>query len=376
MWRSSALKLGRILTLGVMLALLLLAAACGEAPKATLPSPEADLSAAGSVANGEGAVPQEALPVRHGVESPFKFERISREEGLSQGTVSCILQDSLGFMWFCTADGLNRYDGYGFSVYRHDPEDPGSLGPGEIWSVYEDQEGMLWIWKYLGTLDRYDRNTDSFARYDLFDAQDPEAAASDLIWTLYEDPGGTLWVGTYRSGLQWYDREKDRFVQYRHDPNDPSSLSNDRVYTIYEDGDGVLWVGTLEGLNRLDRETGRFTRYRHDPNDPASLGSDIVQHVFEDRAGRFWVATLGVGLEQFDRQMGRVVARYQHDPDDPTTIDETSRISEIYEDRTGALWLVHFDRRLDKLDPETRKRAPSLATATLLILPAGCATVV
>ncbi len=347
-----------MLSLGVLLALLLLAAACGETPRATSPNPEADLSAAGSVASagadpGGGAALQEPLPAQHGVESPFKFERISREEGLSQGTVSCIEQDSLGFMWFCTADGLNRYDGYDFTVYRHDPDDPGSLGPGEIWSVHEDQEGMLWVWKFLGTLDRYDRNTDRFVRYDLFDAEDPEAAASDFIWALYEDPGGTLWAGTYRSGLQRYDREADRFVQYRHDPDDPKSLSNDRVYAIYDDGEGVLWVGTREGLNRLDRETGRFTQYRHDPDDPRSLGSDVVQHIFEDRAGRFWVSTLGVGLEQFDRQTGTVVARYQHDPDDPATIDETTRISEIYEDRTGALWLVHFDRRLDKLDPET-----------------------
>ncbi|NIV34927.1 MAG: hypothetical protein GWN58_37370, partial [Anaerolineae bacterium] len=89
----------------------------------------------------------------------MKFERITREDGLSQGTISCIMQDSLGFMWFCTGDGLNRYDGYDFTVYRHDPDDPESMGPGEIWAVYEDQEGMLWIWKYLGSLDRDDRST-------------------------------------------------------------------------------------------------------------------------------------------------------------------------------------------------------------------------
>jgi signal transduction histidine kinase/ligand-binding sensor domain-containing protein len=340
------------------LAILLLAAACGEGRGLASSTVEGSLpGAAGtdtSATTVPGGVPDEqSLPIQASFEGNLKFERISREEGLSQGTILCIFQDNLGFMWFCTEDGLNRYDGYGFTVYRHDPDDPQSLGPGEILSVYEDQAGMLWIWKFQGSFDRYDRNTGRFTRYDLFDPPDPDSPSSDMIWDLYEDSAGTLWVGTYRSGLQYYDREEDRFVQYRHDPDDPTSLSNDRVYSMYEDGDGAFWVGTFEGLNRLDRETGRFTRYRHDPDDPKSLGSDIVQRAFEDQSGRFWVTTFNVGLEQFDRETGKVVARYQHDPDDPTTIDATNRISEVFEDRTGSFWLVHFDRRLDKFDPET-----------------------
>ena len=344
------------MVLGVLVVLLLLATACGDARESSPNERDAAPLAAGT---GEGGASESDTPVDAqssipgSFDSSLKFERITREDGLSQGTISCILQDSLGFMWFCTGDGLNRYDGYGFTIYRHDPDDPESLGPGEIWAAYEDREGMLWVWKYLGTLDRYDRDTDRFTRYDLFDPPDPDNPGSDLIWTFYEDAGGTVWAGTYRSGLQWYDRQEDRFVQYRHDPNDPHSLSDDRVYAIYEDGDGVLWVGTRAGLARLDRETGRFTHYRHHPDDPQSLGSDVVQQIFEDRAGRFWVVTFGVGLEQFDRQTGKVVARYEHDPNDPTTIDLTNRISEVFEDRTGSIWLVHFDRRLDRFDPET-----------------------
>jgi signal transduction histidine kinase/ligand-binding sensor domain-containing protein len=348
-----------VLSLGALVVILLLAIACGDARgpsspgQGTVPPVAASTDTDAAAESGKDTLTEDPPSTQRGFESSIKFQRITREDGLSQGTISCVVQDSLGFMWFCTADGLNRYDGYDFTVYRHDPDDPESMGPGEIWAVYEDQEGMLWIWKYMGSLDRYDRNTDRFTRYDLFDAPDPESATSDFLWALYEDSGGTMWAGTYRSGLQWYDRAEDRFVQYRHDPDDPHSLSNDRVYAIFEDGDGVLWVGTKEGLNRLDRETGRFTRYRHDPDDPQSLGSDIVQLIFEDATGRFWVVTLGVGLEQFDRQTGKVVARYQHDPDDPTTIDATNRITEVYEDRTGSIWLVHFDRRLDRFDPET-----------------------
>jgi signal transduction histidine kinase/ligand-binding sensor domain-containing protein len=211
---------------------------------------------------------------------------------------------------------------------------------------------MLWIWKYFGPLDRYDRKTGVFHHYDLLDLAEPGSATSDFIWTLYEDPEGTLWAGTYRSGLFRYNREMDQFMAYRHDPNDPGSLSSDRVYAIYEDSQGSLWVGTLEGLNRFDRETGTFAHYRHDPDDPQSLASDIVQHVFEDGAGRLWVASLNVGLEQLDPGTGRVLARHQHDPGDPQTIDQVNNIKVIYEDQFGLIWLVHFDGRLDRFDPE------------------------
>jgi signal transduction histidine kinase/ligand-binding sensor domain-containing protein len=358
-WQGVSIRPRWFLPLLALVNILLLATACGVSSGPSSPepgtSPADAFSTVASVARdpGEGAQAGNPLPSQHTFADNLKFQRISREQGLSQNTVQCIVQDSLGFMWFCTEDGLNRYNGYEFTVYRHDPDDPDSLGPGELVWLHEDHAGMLWIWKYRGSLDRYDRNMDHFVHYDLFDPADPQGATSDFVWTLYEDLEGTLWVGTYRSGLHRYDREADQFVPYRHNPDDPHSLSDDRVYAIYEDSDGALWVGTKGGLNRFDRDTGRFTHYRHDAEDPQSLGSDIVQLIHEDRAGRFWVTTYGIGLEQIDRQTGGVIARYQHDPGDPRSIDETNAIQEIYEDRLGFLWLIHFDGRLDKFDPET-----------------------
>jgi ligand-binding sensor domain-containing protein/signal transduction histidine kinase len=347
------------LSLIALLIIPLLATVCGESsgPGSLEPGigPSATISTGPEVASAPSQdIQLQAAPLKPPIpEGNLRFEHISRQDGLSHSSVLCVVQDSLGFMWLCTEDGLNRYDGYDFEVYRHDPDDPDSLGVGEIWSVYEDQESMLWIWKYRGPLDRYDRKTGRFIHYDLFEPADPQGASSDFIWTLYEDSKGTLWAGTYRSGLHRYDRQADRFVAYRHDPNDPHSLSDDRVYAIYEDGNGVLWVGTRGGLNRFDPETGIFTAFRHDDGDPETPGSDIVQLIYEDRAGRFWITTYGVGLEQFDRQTGRIVARYQHDPLDPRSIGKTNAIEEIFEDSSGLLWLIHFDRRLDRFNPAT-----------------------
>jgi ligand-binding sensor domain-containing protein/signal transduction histidine kinase len=280
----------------------------------------------------------------------IEFEHLSIEQGLSQSSVLCMLQDSRGFMWFGTADGLNRYDGYEFTVYKHDPDDPHTLSQGAVYSIYEDQVGMLWIRTASGGIDRYDRETGRFTRY-RHEPDDPGSLSDDFVWDIYEDAASTMWIGTYAGGLCQYDREADRFIHYRHDPADPHSLSHDKVYAMYEDRAGVFWVGTAGGLNRFERETGRFTHYRHNPQDPQSLGSDLVQLIYEDRAGRFWVTTFGSGLDQFDRETGRAI-RYQHDPDDPQSIDKVNRILEIHQDRLGFLWLRHFDGRLDRFDPK------------------------
>ncbi len=281
------------------------------------------------------------------------FEHLSIEQGLSQSTVRVILQDGFGFMWFGTDDGLNRYDGYQFRVYRHDPDDASSLSQGGILQLHEDSTGDLWLRMSSGALDRYDRDTDRFIHYRRAEGgigvQD-----EDFAWTIYEDRSGTLWVGTYLSGLYRYEREQDSFTQYHHDPGHPPSLSDDRVYAIYEDSAGDLWVGTAKGLDRLERRTDRFTHYQHKAADPASLAGERVQLIYEDSQGRLWLGIYSAGLDLFDRATGRVT-HYVHDPADPQSIDETTRILRLYEDASGYLWVLHYDGRLDRLDPETGK---------------------
>jgi len=96
----------------------------------------------------------------------LKFESISIEHGLSHSTVNCILQDRYGFMWFGTDDGLNKFDGYSFTVYKHNPDDPHSLSHNQVWSLFEDFFGVLWVGTYGGGLNRFDRNSGQFSRYD------------------------------------------------------------------------------------------------------------------------------------------------------------------------------------------------------------------
>jgi ligand-binding sensor domain-containing protein/signal transduction histidine kinase len=289
-----------------------------------------------------------------GATQPIKFERISLEEGLSQSSVYCILQDSRGFLWFGTEDGLNKYDGYTFTVYRNVPDDPTSLSKNIIQAMAEDQDGMLWIGTDGGGLNRFDRNTGQFLRYRA--SAGPSRLSSDYVRALHLDKEGMLWIATNGGGLNRFDRSTERFEHYQHNPADPDSLSSDVVLALYEDREGMLWVGTDGGgLNRFDRATGKFVRHTRDPGNPYSLSSNTVWAIYEDREGVLWVGTNGGGLNCFDRANERF-AHYRHDPGDPYSLSDNS-VSSIYQDEEGILWIGTYGGGLDLFEPENASEA-------------------
>jgi ligand-binding sensor domain-containing protein/serine phosphatase RsbU (regulator of sigma subunit) len=155
------------------------------------------------------------------------FEHLSVEDGLSQNTVTCLLQDRQGFVWVGTEYGLNRYDGYRFVVYK---------------SVLGDSTSLT----------------------------------DNRITALHEDLRGNIWVGTESGGLLRFSKSENRFYRYQHSPHDPASLSDDRVTAIAGAATGVVWVGTANGLNRLDLESGQFQHFLHDPIDPQTPGANHI----------------------------------------------------------------------------------------------------
>ncbi|MFZ1979363.1 MAG: two-component regulator propeller domain-containing protein [Bacteroidota bacterium] len=263
------------------------------------------------------------------------FERISTESGLSQSSVVCICQDRKGFLWFGTFEGLNRYDGYTFKVYRNDPDNPSSLSNNAIVSVLEDHLGVLWIGTE-GGLDRFDREKERFIHYKK-DPDNPNSLSSNFIQYLYEDRSGTLWIGTNGGGLDQFDRKTEKFIRYINDPKNTNSLSNNNALSILEDMHGRLWIGTDGGLNYFNRMKGEFIRYQKNPHDPHSLSHNSVWRIYEDRSGNLWLGTWGGGLNRFDDRRNNFV-RYQNNPDDPNSLSNNN-IRALYEDKNRNLWV-------------------------------------
>ncbi|MBE9562112.1 MAG: response regulator, partial [Proteobacteria bacterium] len=273
---------------------------------------------------------------------------MNRKDGLSQSTVYTILQDSQGFMWFGTQDGLNKYDGYKFTHYKHIPNDPKSLSGNFITFIYEDTANNLWIGINDGGIAKYNRQQDNFTHY-RHDPQNPNSLSSDGVLSIYEDTTGSLWITTYDAGLNHFDGKQ--FIHYRHDPNNPYSLSSDTLWRVQADATGLLWVGTdANGLNSLDYKANYVTRYQHDPNNPNSLSSDSITAIHLDHQGNLWIGTIDAGLNQFkDNQF----IRYINDPNNPNSLNNDT-IWAIYEDNANNLWIA-TDGGLDQYLPAQNK---------------------
>ena len=287
-----------------------------------------------------------------GQENRIRFEELSIDAGLSQTIVYSIAQDNEGFMWFATEDGLNRYDGYHFSVIRHDPEDPGSLGYNHLLALFVDSRGILWVGTFLQGLDRYDRNNNSFIHY-RSDLDDTTTISNDMIRSIHEDQNGDIWIGT-DAGLNRFDFSDGTFTRYLHDPDDPSSLGPGRVMTICHCEDEYIWAGTDGGgLCRLDPDTGKFIRFVHEPGDPAGISHNSIATLHPGRNGDLWIGTDGGGLSVLDKRSGRF-RNYPAFPEDPDRLSHSS-VFAIYEDRDGTIWLGTNGGGLCRLDPETGK---------------------
>lgn len=276
----------------------------------------------------------------------YRFERIDLEDGLSQNAVLAMLQDSRGYLWVGTQAGLNRYDGYGFTILEHDSEDPNSLSHSSIISLAEDRNGILWIGTWGGGLNRYDPSSGIFTRY-RHNPNNPDSLSDDTVPDLLIDREGVLWVATL-GGLDRFEPVTGTFEHFRNDPDKLTSLSSNAVSTIFEDTHGRLWVGTGAfgfpgaGLNLFDRASGFFTRYRHDPTNSNSLLSDNIADLLEDDGGNLWIATggfnlPGAGLNRFDPASGRFI-RFTNNPVDTGSLTSNDVLSLAW-DNTGALWV-------------------------------------
>lgn len=282
----------------------------------------------------------------------MKFDRLAREHELSQSTVNAIVQDSLGYMWFGTQDGLNRFDGYSVTVFKHALSDSNTIADNSIWCLLADSHGDLWVGTMRGGVDRYRAAVNRFEHH-LHRSHDSTSISENNVISLFEDSRGNIWLGTLNNGLNRYDRATGRFERFRFAMSDPYSLSNNTVWSITEDRSGNLWLATWGGICRFNpaEKPPRFYRYTHDPRNAGSLGSNSVRCVYVDRSGTLWVGTWGAGLARFDERT-QTFRHYTHDARNPHSISSNLILS-LFQDRRGNFWIGTGDRGLNLYTPAT-----------------------
>jgi len=274
------------------------------------------------------------------------FTDITVEDGLSNNRVLCITQDSLGFMWFGTYSGLNRYDGYESKIYKHDPNDPESLSWDYIWSMQEDNKGNLWIGTDAGGLNRFDKEREKFIRYESDDSDSTGISRNEFISTIYEDKQGKLWIGTGR-GLHWYDAENDKFIRYTYAINDTHQLSSEFVTYLYEDSRNNFWVGTWhEGLKLLDRTNRTVKQFKHDPEISGSISNNLIYSIFEDQSGLLWIGTDN-GFDRFRFSGKNTIFEHYRTSISPQI--SAKKIFDLYE-RAGIEKLTNAYQESDYID--------------------------
>jgi ligand-binding sensor domain-containing protein/signal transduction histidine kinase len=273
----------------------------------------------------------------------YLFSGYSIGDGLSQSVVNCIFQDSKGYIWFGTQNGLNKYNGYSFEVFTYNPNDTNSIANNWINGIAEDKEADLWI-ATKGGLVKYIRKEKLFSRikftspfqvlttecvYDVKCARngnilinmppvlsvcDPitlkfkhfispfafDGSAKDNNIPLLEDRNGTIWVASTK-GLAAFDPGTATFRVFNHNSADPASLSDDNITALYEDQKGNLWIGTSVGLNRLQAGGKGFDHFVQNTNSEFSLSNNFIRAILADKAGNLWIATEGGGLNRMSR---------------------------------------------------------------------------
>ena len=254
----------------------------------------------------------------------LSFDFYSQEQGLSNNQIHCILQDKKGFMWFGTSQGVCRFDGYRFTVFKNNPEDSSSLIGNLVRVIYEDRKGQIWIGTENGGLNKFNRDKENFEH--LFAGKDQPVFRDVSVTSIIEDREGFLWVGTE---TQLYRIENEKTLTEVKPSNPPGFSAYFRVLHI--DGTGRMWVGTNNGLFVYDPKTNLSCKVVF----PQGYSSDQeIWEIVSDEEGTVWVGTYASGMFTVDPSS----LKSHHMVIDPNN-DRSNTVRAISKDRNGKYWI-------------------------------------
>jgi len=275
----------------------------------------------------------------------LRFKHLTNEQGLSNSTIEAISQDSRGFLWFGTRDGLNRYDGQEIKIFRNEPADSNSLSDSYIRCIYEDHNQQLWVGTING-LNRLDRNSNRFVRFK-YQPANAQGLGARLVTSIAEDNNGNLWVGTYGGGINIYNTGRQQFEHFRHNPADANSLADDRVNYIFKDKSNNIWVGTEAGLNLYNAANRSFTLFKNAGN--AANNDNAIRVIQQDRQGNLWLGTEDSGLYLFD-PLHKTYTVFVHADKDEASLGN-NMIKTLLVDKKGNLWAGSINGGLNLFNP-------------------------
>ena len=282
------------------------------------------------------------------------FSTITSTQGLSQNTVNCVLQDRRGFLWFGTANGLNRYDGRAFKIYRNELTNKNSLSNNYVISLLEDRQGYIWVGTYGGGLNRMNPDTGEFVRFQ-HKKSDPASIASNDIRVMYEDKSGKIWLGLYGGAFSCLDPVTQQIKRFALGVKEGKPYLN-RVLTFVPDQEKGFWVGRVGGLFYFDRAQGIYTKRLTIHKDKQKGGfRNMVYYIFRDHnePHMLWLCTIEAGLLKFNTRTNQIEKRWEAGSDKKTAL-KTNAVMSFHQDKQGTYW-VGTQQGFYKFVPQTNQ---------------------
>lgn len=239
-------------------------------------------------------------------------------------------------MWFATEDGLNRYDGYTFAVYRNDPANPNSISDNGNRKLFIDEQGNLWMISLLGSIDRYNPENDTFIHYKL---KFPGSSNPGYPIAITEDSERKLWICTAKGFLFFYDKKKDSFIFQNFNLEDEKILRGRHLQNIFGDKNGTIWMGTWEGLLSFDISTAKITGYNEN-----TYEKEMVFDFTEDKKGNIWIATVNNGIRCYDKT-NKCFLNIKNCIEEKKSYI-SNRIMSIFSDSRSNIWIGTLDKGL------------------------------
>lgn len=282
----------------------------------------------------------------------FTTERFTRDDGLPDNRIKHIFQDSKGFIWISTLEGIARYSGYEFKTYKHQPENLNSLSDYFVGHIFEDSSHNFWISTRTG-VNYFNPKTEQF-RHFFHSESDSTTLSSNRVVMTKADAFGNIWVGT-RFGLNLFNPKSKTFKRYLSDNKSRIGIKSSYITDIFSDKDKNLWIGTEHGLYLYDYDKKIFNKYLIDSTDFSGFAKNRITNIFQTSKGDLLISTFkGVLKVTYNKMNGLIFIDY-FQKYFGENIYSNIPIKQIAEDKKGNLWFATYSKGLLKFDKSGNK---------------------